>query len=250
MSSKFQILSVFVVVFCLSVAGGVKAQDQSPQGDRNLLRFGIMALAPYGFQDNNGNWVGNLYEIADAIIAEGGFEGYSQVVPLKRLFQKDRLDCSIAGAVPFMEKNYARVASLGQELVFGIMPLKQVTLNAYEDLKELVIAVPLGVNVGLPFDEDERLKKIEVRDYSASMRMLERERVDAAAGVINSLLFSARIYDVDEDKFGEPLVFSSLPLNVYCERESITRGYWDQIDAAVEALKSKGEIDRIMKKYQ
>lgn len=237
-------------VFAILIGAGLAHADNSPK----ILRFGIMALAPYGFQDESGAWVGNFHDVAQSIIDEGGFEGSVDILPVARLthslLKKRSLDCTITAAVPFMDINYLKVASLGQVLKFGVLPLPQVNLNSYADLKKITIAVPIGAKMGLPFDEDQSLKKVEVIDYVGAMRMLEVERVDSAVGVLNSLMFSARKAGVERKEYGNPLVFKTLEINIYCQPLSPAKPYFEKIIQTVELLRREKKIDKIFERYR
>jgi len=221
---------------------------------KKTLNFGIMALAPYGFQGDGEKWRGNFYEVAKAIVKEGGFEGTVRVLPVPRISHeaiKGRtIDCTITAQVPFMEKNYKRIAHLGESLTFGVLTLPGLELKSYDDLKEVSVVVPIGAKMGSPFDQDKSLNKVPAKDYVTAMLMLERGRVDAAVGVIDSLKFSANSAGIKRTHYSPPLVFKTLPLNVYCAPFSHGVTYALEIQKAVERLAEKDTISKIFKYYR
>ena len=209
-----------------------------------------MALAPYGYEDADGKWLGNFLELSRAILKEGNFEGYAEVVPVRRVLKLGHTDCAITADVERMQDNFTRVAHMGLYMDFGVLPLKSVPLKKYTDLKDVIIAVPVGSNMGMPFDGDNSLEKVEVQNYASAMQMLNRGRVEAAVGVINSLRFSALISGVDPNQFGDPLVFKTRNIIFYCHPESKSKPYWNEIEAAIKRMYAKGITESIMDKYR
>lgn len=245
LSRLFHMYSAVTVIAMVIVVSPAHAQEERPP-----LRFGIMALAPYGYQDAEGRWRGNLYEVAQAILKRGGFEGFVEVVPVPRILQPGRLDCTITASVEAMENKTTRVASLNQTMRAGVLPVEGLSLNSYADLMGPSIAVPVGANLGLPFDADTTLTKIQVRNYENAMKMLSRGRVDAAVGIINSLLFSAKKAGIEQMEFGMPLVFRDLSVNVYCDPKSSAKVHWDKVKKTVNKLVNDNEIERIFSQYR
>jgi len=236
----------YLLVTVLVIAGSPVNAADTP------LRMAMMALAPYAYKTNEGKWKGNLFDVSQAILKEGHFAGDVRAYPVKRLttlLKRGEADCTITAAVPYMKNNYTKVASLNSELEFGVLPHKEVTIKKYDALNNITIAVPSGAKMGLPFDADEKLQKVQVQDYENAMRLLSAKRVDAAAGVISSLMFSAKMAGLETMKFGTAYIFHSLPINVYCQPGTPIEAYWPKIKNAVIALQNKGVIKKIMQAY-
>lgn len=161
---------------------------------KNEVNFGVMALSPYGFFDEDNVPHGNLYDISLAILKHGDFQGEAIILPLKRLTQnilvEKKLDCSVFGKVSFVQENYEIIEPVGIDVSFGILPRNGVVIDSYDDLKKLAIGVPLGVKMGGGFDKDNFLNKFPAQNYESGMLMLKHKRLDAIAGVISSLQYS------------------------------------------------------------
>ncbi|MCW9032717.1 MAG: transporter substrate-binding domain-containing protein [Rhodospirillales bacterium] len=240
-------ISFFCTVFLLSNTPLALAKDSSTK-----ITLGIMALAPYGFKDTNGQWKGNWLEISHALAKRSNIKMDINVRPVARLTHQmgaGTLDCIIAAEVPFTEERYSRVARVGYSLEFGVLPAKGIELNSYDDLKNIAIAVSLGTKMGLPFDEDTSLQKVQTRDYLTAIKMLERKRVDAVVGVLSSLKYSSKLAGQENVKFGKPFVFKTLPINFYCMPNSQTKIYWPKIKETLSGLNEDGTIRRILNRY-
>lgn len=238
---------VFVVCSLMALCASVPSLADNHQPP---LRFGIMALAPYGFQDEEGRWRGNLYDVAHAILEQGQFDGFVEVVPVTRVIQSGTLDCSLMAKTIPNEENFVAVSPLGMGLIAGVLPKKGLSLNSYKDLKGLSIAVPIGAKLGEPFDTDTDIDKVEVRNYETAIKMLVRDRVDGAVGAIGSLMFSGRNAGVPSMEFGEPLVFFDVPIMLYCHPDSPTKPFWGTMRKTLEMLNAQGEVSRIFDKYR
>lgn len=239
---KNLLLTCLIFLFC---AIPVQADET-----KSPLRIGVLALAPYGYQDDSGRWRGNFYELAHAILERGNFEGYVEVVPILRVMQPGLLDCSFSIQHAAMDAEFSRVAFLGQSLKTGILPSQGHSLMSYDDLKGLMIAVPIGARMGEPFDSDETLQKVEVRNYEIATKMLLRGRVDAAMGVISSLTFNARKIGGQDVRFGTPLIINNAPLFLYCRHSSPTRPMWGNMKKTVDDLIADDVVEQIFGRYK
>ena len=170
--TKLPHLAVLAIHFFLAAVVNTVSHPAQAESAGTPIRFAVMSLVPYGFKDADGNWRGNHHDLVSTILESGGFDGSVEVLPVARLtakmFKEKTLDCAIFANVPFVRQNYAKVAPLHFGMVFGALPTKDVRIGRYDDLKNLHIAVPLGTNMGQPFDDDETLTKVRVRGYEFS----------------------------------------------------------------------------------
>jgi len=245
---QLALTALFTLLFLTGTVGNI-ANAEPPK-----LKFGIMSLAPYGYKKANEEWEGNFFDLANAIIAEMEIEGSVRVLPVARvgheILKTRTIDCTITAQLPFMENNFQRVARIDHTLKFGVLTLPSTELKTYADLKKLRVAVPLGAKMGLPFDQDETLEKVQVRDYSNAMLMLDRGRVEAAVGVIDSLLFSAKKIGLERTAYGKPLIFKAQPINIYCAPGSVDPVLKNSIQQAIDQLSGKGIVQLIFDRYR
>jgi len=238
-------LSTLSVLFLVPATVTVAIAAESNES----IRFAIMALTPYGYYAENGQPRGDHFDIATAILTEGGFQGEVVITPLKRIshrmFIEKTTDCSLFAAVPFVKDNYSLVEPIGIDLRFGFIPRKGVTINDYESLRGLRIGVPLGVHMGGSFDQDKTINKLETKDYETGMLMLKRSRFDAIAGVIGSLQFGGKRVGVDAIHYGIPWVVHGIPVWVACRPQFLDESMKNRLRNTVAKLRDNGTIKRI-----
>jgi len=222
------------------------------ESSKETIHFAIMDLHPYGFFAKDGTPKGYHYQIAQAILKEAGLKGQTIISPLKRInknmFVSKTLDCSIFGAVPYVQDQYKMIEEIGVELNFGFIPQKHIVIEQYSDLKNLKIGVPLGVHIGSPFDTDNNLIKMQAKDYQSGMLMLKHNRFDAIAGVIGSLQFSAYQADILPHEYGNPWVLKTLPTWLVCRPNFLDEALEKKLRLSVIKLRQNGTINRIKEK--
>ena len=81
---------------------------------------------------------------------------------------------------------------IGIDIPAGLIIKKPASAEAYNDLYQLNIAVPLGILFDERFDNDSKLNKVHPPEYDNAIEMLRVNRVNAVAGAIPILQFLAR----------------------------------------------------------
>lgn len=209
------------------------------------IQFGIFDHPPYAYKNDQGDYVGTLYEVATAILTRANLPGSNQVLPSTRLFQqlsKGDTDCSLMIKNKITQSNFNLIEPIGEIVSTGITPRSGITLNRYEDLSNIKIAVPRGIYIYEPFDNDEALKKIWSTNYEHSASMLQRGRVDSMAGVVESMLFNTRKLGMKAHEVGESLVFARYPIWLLCAHNSVEPDVIQQMKDAVSSLREDGTI--------
>ncbi|MCP4596606.1 ABC transporter substrate-binding protein [Neptuniibacter sp.] len=209
------------------------------------VRFGTFAHPPYAYELDSGEQVGSLYEVANAILRQAGLQGKNEVLPTKRLFQQLKngmSDCSLMIKNEITKSNFNLIEPIGEIVSTGITAKPGVRLESYDDLEEIIIAVPRGIYIYSPFDQDKSLNKVATNDYGHSAVMLGRGRVDAMAGVVESMLFNVHKQDV---KVGESLIFSTYPIWMLCARDALPESTLIRLQSAVKSLREDGTIRQI-----
>jgi len=238
-----------IILLCVLAAlpTHIRATEQS-------VRFGVMALTPYVFYDEEGTPQGNLYNIAKAITKEGNFHRNVDIEPIKRLgnsiLTKQVLDCSLFGDVPNIRNNYTLIESTGIDVDFGILPRKGIHITDYSDLSNIRIGVPLGISIGHPFDTDDSLNKVQAKNYRSGMLMLKHNRFDALAGVISSLQYAGRENGVTAESYGEPYITKRIPIWVVCRPNFASDALARKIRTAVITLRENGTIAKIFREVR
>ncbi len=249
-------LSVSALAWSLSAL----ASDTGAEHFRNVndassawVRFGTFAHPPYAYRDKRNNYVGSLYEVANAILQRAELAGENRVLPPKRLFQQlvnKQTDCSLMIYNATTSGHFSMLAPLGEDLKVGVLALAKHRLSRYQDLKKLHIAVPRATFIHPPFDQDPSLHKTFTQSYYHSALMLSRGRVDAMAGAIESMLFNVRHLDIPEPPLATPLVFDKIPIWLLCTRDGLSEAVQQRMVSAVESLRKEGAIRDIFQRHR
>ncbi len=226
---------------------------QSATTELKPLRFGTFSHPPYAYRDADGNYIGSLYEAGLAILKQSGLPGHNRVLPPRRLWQQlinRQTDCAMMINNQTTSSTFQMVAPLGQLLTVGILPRAGIALNRYEDLQNLRIAVPRALHIDGRFDQDGGLHKVATRNYYHSALMMKRNRVDAMAGGIESMLFNAHQQGMSPRELGKPLVFNRLPIWLLCARDSVAPGVIARLQQATAVLRKAGRIEQVFQRHR
>lgn len=242
----FGLKFAFVSILFNVLSYGAYAQDRQPL-------FETIEQIPYGFMGEDDVREGYLYDIANLISAEAGFERFERLAPLKRIvrdLKADIIDCTILASTPLVHEIASVIEPIGVHLDVGVIARKEFKLDSYQDLYGVSIAVPRGVSFDEKFGKDEELQKITSKDYKQSVLILARGRVDAIAGGIDSILYNAVKSGFNIDQlFGKPLVFRSLEMALVCRKEIAESKMVMRLKAATKLLRERGAFKPVIKKY-
>jgi hypothetical protein len=210
-----------------------------------------MEQVPYGFKAPNEEVTGVFYEILNHIIVASNIESQNRLLPLNRLFismirQKDM--CSLIADTPEIVSELDIVESIGFPLNVGVLPKQGVVVGHYSNLKDLIIAVPLGVYFDEHFNNDKTLSIVSPRNYTNAIKMLKSGQVDAIAGAIPALKFIGKKEGMATTDFGSPLIISRNEVQLVCSR-GLSKVVRQKLKKAVIGLKLDGTIQEILKGY-
>ncbi|SCA57007.1 conserved hypothetical protein [Candidatus Terasakiella magnetica] len=215
-----------------------------------LPRLVTIEQIPYSFMDEKGKKDGYQYLIADAILRQAGYKAKSKMVPLKRLvysLQGGAADCGLLAGTPYVKEHFAMIEPVGINLTIGVVPRRDIILTEYKDLHKIKVGVGTGVRVDDRFDHDPLVTKMETKDYASGVLVLQRRRVDGLVGVVGSIKYSALKQGLNPDVlFGEPLVFSQMPMMLICAKSVADKPFVKRLKSALVSLKAKGEIQKIL----
>jgi len=249
MLNKISDYSRFLIVlsyFCAFISNS----EQNEERKRSIAMV-TMEQVPYGYISSDGNTIGGLYEILNEIILESELGKTNQLMPPKRIYlhmmAKEEM-CTLVADVPSIVSNFDLIEPIGYELQAGILPKAGIKIQNYSDLKNLIIAVPLGVNFYDKFDNDSSLTKAEPPEYVNAIRMLNKGRVDAIAGAINNLKFIAKMKGMRNDTFDTPFILAKHNIYLVCT-SSISKISRMRLRQSVIKLRENGTINAILKRY-
>jgi ABC-type amino acid transport substrate-binding protein len=219
--------------------------------DNNTYSMATLEQIPYGFKTFNGQIKGGLFDVMNEIIKESGLKASNQLLSASRLnraLNQGSQLCTLATDTAYAIRNFDLIEPIGLTLPAGIIPRKTIRLPSYASLKNIIIAVPLGIYFDKKFDKDKTLTKIHPLNYSNAIHMLKYEQVDAIAGAIDSLLYIAKHGSMSESDFSPPLVLSNREIYLTCNKDAPSN-VRSALRTAIITLKKEGKIKKIQKKY-
>lgn len=231
----------------------LSAENNSADPDRDTVRIAIMQLAPYGMIDKDGAVSGYLYETANLILQTANFPAATDVLPIKRVInglQNGGYDCSIFAETAYVKKKFPLIEKIGKKLEAGILPGAGIIVNQYQDLSDIQIALPLGINLSSQFDADKNLHKFETKGYNEAIQMLSKGRVNAVGGAIDSLRYNARKNGLDPNTiFGKPYLFFIVDIWLVCPENSLSQPVIARLRKSIISLRKSGAIQKIIDRY-
>jgi len=219
--------------------------------ENNIFSMATLEQVPYGFKTSKGQIKGRLFDIMNEIINESGLKASNQLLPSQRLIHelnKGNQICTLVANTPYVSKHFDLIEPIGINLSAGVLSRKEVKLPNYASLKNLIIAVPLGIYFDKQFDNDNTLTKIHSLGYSNAIQMLKFKQVDAVAGAIESLLYISKHSGLAVSDFAPPLILSNLKIYLTCIKDT-PNTMREAMRTAIKTLKKKGKIQKIHKQY-
>lgn len=213
------------------------------------LRFITIDVAPWAFYNQqNRKFEGAFIEIVRELRQRTGYDISVSLTPFARVdreMESGGHDCTIL--VPRSEK----VVVIGELVSYhdvGVIPHKSISLSEYDDLHSLDIGLLRGSAITERFDNDSELKKQYDTDYLIALRKLARQRIDAIAGALPTILYLAEQNNL-EHHLGQSLKLTEIPLVFQCSHQSLNLDAMPAINRAIEAMRADGTIDKIKNEY-
>lgn len=213
------------------------------------LRFITIDVAPWAFYDEQSReFEGAFIEVVRELRQRTGYDISVSLTPFARVdreMESGGHDCTIL--VPRSEKTVVRGELVSYHDV-GIVPHKTISLAEYDDLHSLDISLLRGSAITERFDTDSELKKQYDTDYLIALRKLARQRIDAIAGALPTILYLAEKNNLDQH-LGQTLKLTEIPLVFQCSRLSPNLEAMPVINRAIETMRDDGTIDKIKADY-
>lgn len=210
-----------------------------------------MEVFPYGYISESGKPTGVWYDILNKIMLESEVAKRNEITPTKRLVKyidTEKPMCTlIAGKGPEVGNVYL-LEPIGQILTAGILPKKGIKIEEYTDLRNLLIAVPLGINFNSIFDDDVTMQKVSPPQYLNAIKMFSKGRVDAVAGPIPILKYIAKLQGISQAEFDRPFILLTTDVYLMCTL-SVKKTIRNRLKTALIQLKREGVIQKILKRY-
>lgn len=245
LSQKLKLLLVLSFVY-LSVFGGNVGQAREP-----IIQ--LIGQEPYSYITDDGRVEGYFYEIANRMLEKAGYSIKSESVPVKRLarnLNSGMADCSFFPAIPTIVQMFSAVTEIGHLLEIGVLPKVGIQLDAYNDLRDIEVGVPIGFTMGSRFDNDPLVHRKDVPDYYHGTRMLWGNRIEAVGGAIESIRFTAhKALGEGHALFDTPYILMSGEITLFCRKTLKDTEILSRLKKAMIDMRESGETQAIIKAY-
>jgi len=205
----------------------------------------------YGFENDQGEKTGALYDLLVEIRKTSGIGLPVVIQPAKRLLAtmfRGQKNCTAVINSPDVINSLDAIEPIGYKLAAGILPVAGIKLKEYSSLKKIKIAVPLGIVFDDKFHSDKTLNKVSTPQYINGIRMMKLGRVEAVAGAVSVLKFIAKQEGLSHHFFDEPLIFTESDLYLVCSFQ-LNNNERDKLQQAVIKLRSSGKAQSIFNRY-
>jgi len=205
----------------------------------------------YGFENEQGEKTGALYDLLVAIRKTSGIGLPVVIQPAKRLLatmSRGKKSCTAVINSPDVIDSLDVIEPIGYTLAAGILPIAGIKLKEYSSLQKIKIAVPLGIVFDDKFHLDTTLNKVSTPKYINGIRMMKLGRVEAVAGAVSVLKFIAKQEGLNSQFFDQPLIFTESDLYLVCSFQ-LNSSERDKLQQAVIKLRSSGKSQDIFNRY-
>ena len=244
MISKLKLFFIFTIFQLIILNSYAKSMS-------NDIQMLIMEQIPYGYITESGEKKGILYDILENVLISSNIENPVDIIPTKRLVfsmqDKHSKVCTIVANSPDMVL-HDLIEPVGFHLTGGVLPASGIILDNYASLKNITIAVPLGIMFDEKFHNDDTLKKVRPLNYLNSVKMLKLGRVDAIAGAIPILKFLAKEQGLKLSSFEKPLVMIEADMYLTCTK-SVKKSIQKRLKSRLIKLKKDGKIQKLIDIY-
>ena len=215
------------------------------------LKLISMDAVPWAYFDEElGDYVGVFPDIVRELEKKSGHKIKITLSPYARInreLEVGRQDCTIL----IKEKKREEVATLG-ELAFhipmGVIAIKSIQLENYNDLYKLDISVLRSLNIIDKFTEDKNLKKEFDTGYEIGLRKILHGRLNAIAGTIPTIEYLAKEKGM-EDILGKPMVLNLKPIYLQCSKKSKNDVFINDLNLALKTIRENGVLNDVVTKY-
>lgn len=226
-------------------------------GQAQSLSGGTAQWPPYSYQDENGRATGIAVDVMRQVMAQSGNQMAFVFHPAKRLnalLDQGRLDLNYADSPAWNAPDAA------QRFVYS-QPYLQVREYLYflddHPARHLPIEKMRGLRIGMVRGYTYRsldaalgsgqLSKLETSRDRALLDLLLRRRVDAIAQIDEVFDDQLAARGLSAEGFARGAKLSDAPLVIKLQRQHADQ--LPRLDAALQALVSSGEVERIRRSY-
>ena len=126
---------------------------------------------------------------------------------------------------------------------------KDLKIAKFEDIRNLQLATPIGVNYNAGLGDDKTLQIHYVKDYKNAILMLQRKSIDALIGPRKILQFQLKQLGMNINDLGKPYVLTTNTAWIQFSDKSKLQKFKPMLIKAGKKLLEKKKIQEILLKY-
>ncbi|GAB3268140.1 substrate-binding periplasmic protein [Chitinimonas naiadis] len=219
------------------------------QAAENRLRLGVIAVAPYGYEDNQGKPDGAFYQLMQRLAQRAGLPADTALYPPARLYalmQHHQLDMAISSLRLDQQMGMSNLGKVAE--MEGILLYRQqlpIAPKALPDFKPYLIG---RLTNSCPVLQREGYRYYDLSDYKQGVRMLAAGRLDALCGDSGALGHMTRAELGSGQAFAPPFVFLRTDVYVFAN-PTLSPAVREKLANSMAALNREGETLRILDRY-
>jgi polar amino acid transport system substrate-binding protein len=236
-----KIMMGLMIVFCLSVS----AQEKP------LLQVRTISVSPYGIESNL-QLSGVYYDLTNKLLDRLNIERKHYIYPYARIIQElktGETDLTIMFKYKELIPHVRYISPL-PALKNVVIGKKNTNLSSISDLNGKSIAYLRGAKFSDGIDNNKKILKYDVNNFTQGILMLKMGRVDGVIGPLEPIYNAAKVLKLEKDFFGKPLVVSERVPWLQISKKSMHKVSISQLENSFTKIMSEGELAKIKAKYR
>jgi ABC-type amino acid transport substrate-binding protein len=217
--------------------------------DRLLL--GVLKNPPFAIEEKDKAPSGLYVELLATIMEHAKIDATVEIFPLARVIAQLKHG-SIAATLAIPNSDILDISvpvAVVAQLDSIAVGLRGTHIDAFEDLYGKNVCVLRGASFAPRLHEDSRIKKTEVSEPGACIRMMRAGRVDFVATPRVGVWWHARTGTIDQGELGEPFILNRRPVYLLLSKKAATPALMKSLAEGVRLARADGSIDVIVKRY-
>lgn len=208
----------------------------------------VIDIAPWGRPGRDGSANGVYAEIFRRLGELSGYKLDLRLTPIKRAVTE--VGAGLAKATMMLERadlnNSAVVVGTVSTLELEVWLPAGSPIKSLDQLSGKVVATLRGPAYHEEIDSNNRIVKIAVNGAVQQLEMLRQGRVDGALGVRQNFLVAMNRLGLNGSSFAEPVWLGSRRVLLWISKDLAGSAFELRMRAALNELRSSGEIDRLI----
>ncbi len=247
MQAKFILLYLFSLILLICSITTFSAENKV----NSAIEARTIAIAPYGIE-KEGEQGGIYFDLMNSLLNSLAIEHNHYISPYARILHElktGQTDITILfkyeELAPYVK--YITPLPTLKNVVIGPRGKK---LDSLDCLEGKIIAYLRGAKFSDDVDNNRKIHKQVVIDFTQGLKMLLTHRVDAIIGPLDPIKSAAAKLAIPEHYFGEPLVVSERTPWLQISLKSLHKFDLPLVQKKFDHIVSSQEFQNIKEKYQ